>query len=115
MSSGEDAVWIDDLQIERASLAEWRAADLEPSRSVSGDVLWRIPSTASSDASLRVRARIDAVASPWYARSGPLIIDQPTAVSLVGFEAGAGARPGRLAGAVGAWPVCWCSAWAGER
>jgi len=97
LSSGEDAAWIDDLQIEQASLAEWRAAELESSRSVSGDVLWRVPTSASSDASLRVRARLDAVASPWTA-SGPLTIDQPTAVSLASFEVGVGQA---LAG----WPA----------
>lgn len=86
LNGGEDAAWIDDLRIEQASLAQWRVAELEPSRSVNGDVLWRVPNSASSDASLRVRARLDAVASPWTA-SGPLAIDQPTAVSLASFGA----------------------------
>jgi hypothetical protein len=97
LSRSEDAVWIDDLQIEQASLAEWRAAELEPSRSVNGDVLWRVPNSAASNASLRVRARLDAVAGPWSA-SGLLTIDRPTAVSLASFEAGVGQA---LAG----WPA----------
>ncbi|HSN75911.1 MAG TPA: M36 family metallopeptidase, partial [Anaerolineae bacterium] len=97
LSSGQDAAWIDDLQIEQASLAEWRPAELDPSRSVNGDVLWRVPNSASSDASLRVRARLGAVTGPWSA-SGPLTIDQPTAVSLASFEAGVGQA---LAG----WPA----------
>ncbi len=89
LSSGQDAAWIDDLQIEQASLAKWQAAELDPSRSVNGDVLWRVPTSASSDASLRVRTRVGAVVSPWTA-SGPLTIDQPTVVSLASFEAGVG-------------------------
>jgi hypothetical protein len=89
LSGGEDAAWIDDLQIEQASLAQWQAAELDPSRSVNGDVLWRVPTSASSDASLRVRTRVGAVVSPWTA-SGPLTIDQPTVVSLASFEAGVG-------------------------
>jgi hypothetical protein len=97
LSSGQDAAWIDDLQIEEASLVEWQAAELDPSRSVSGDVLWRVPTSASSNASLRVRTRLGAVVSPWTT-SGPLTIDQPTAVSLASFEAGVGQA---LAG----WPA----------
>jgi hypothetical protein len=87
LSSGEDAAWIDGLQIEQASLAEWRPAEIDPKRAASGEVLWRVPNQASSDASLRVRVRLDAVASPWSA-SGLLTIDEPTAVSLASFEAG---------------------------
>ncbi len=97
LSSGQDAAWIDDLQIEQVSLAEWRSAELESSRSVNGDVLWRVPNTASSSASLRVRVRLGAVAGPWTA-SGPMTIDQPTAVSLAGFEAGVGQ-------ALSGWPA----------
>jgi hypothetical protein len=97
LGEGEDAAWIDDLQIEQASLAQWQAAELDSSRSVNGDVLWRVPASASSDASLRVRARMGAVVSPWTA-SGPLTIDQPTAVSLASFEASVGQA---LAG----WPA----------
>ncbi len=97
LSGGQDAAWIDDLQIEQASLARWQAAELDPSRSVNGDVLWRVPNSASVDASLRVRTRVGAVVSPWTA-NGPLTIDQPTAVSLASFEAGVGLS---LAG----WPA----------
>lgn len=97
LSSGQDAAWIDDIEIEQASLAEWRPVQLDASRSVNGDVLWRVPNSASSDASLRVRPRLAAVVGPWDA-SGPLTIDQPTAVNLTSFEVSVGQT---LAG----WPA----------
>lgn len=89
LSSGEDAVWIDDVRVEAASLADWHAAELASGRPANGDALWRIPRSPSAAAGLRVRTRVGAVVSPWHTRTG-LIIDAPTAVSLVGFEAGAG-------------------------
>lgn len=90
LSSGADAVWIDDVQIEQASLAQWQPAELAPGQPANADALWRIPGSASSTAGLRVRARIGAISSPWHSSAAPLTIDAPTAVSLVGFEAGAG-------------------------
>ncbi len=105
LSSGQDAAWIDDLQIEQASLAEWRPAELETSRSVNGDVLWRVPNSASSTAGLRVRAQVGSVSSPWSA-SGLLTIDQPTAVSLASFEAG-------MERALAEWPALLVLALAG--
>ena len=105
LSSGQDAAWIDDLRVENASLAQWQPAELVPSGSTVGGWMWRVPNRAASEVSLRVRARLGAAASPWTV-GAPFAIDQPTAVSLAGFEAGvaqglAGPAPLLVAGLAG--------------
>ena len=87
LSSGQDAAWIDDLSIEQASLAQWQAADTTPVLSTANAMQWRVPNSASTDAGLRVRARLGTAVSPWTA-SAPFTVDEPTAVSLGSFEAG---------------------------
>lgn len=88
VSRGRDAAWVDAIVVEHTSLALWRPAELAPGRSANGAVLWRVPSAASPTAALRLRTRTGDVASPWVVRAD-LTIDAPTAVSLVGLEAGA--------------------------
>lgn len=105
LSSGQDAAWIEEIAIEQASLAQWQPADLMADRPVSGNALWRVPNSASSAASLRVRAQLDSVSSPWSA-SAPFTIDQPTAVSLASFEAG-------VTQALAGWPALLLLALAG--
>jgi hypothetical protein len=105
LSSGQDAAWIDDLRVENASLAQWQPAELVRSGSTAGGWMWRVPNEAASNASLRVRARLGAAASQWTV-GAPFAIDQPTAVSLAGFEAGVaqtltGPAPLLVAGLVG--------------
>ena len=97
LSSGQDAAWIEAIVVEQASLAQWQPAELAPGRSVSNDVLWRVPGDASANASLRVRAQLGLASSPWAA-SAPFTIDQPTAVSLASFEAG-------VTQALAGWPA----------
>jgi hypothetical protein len=105
LSSGQDAAWIDDLRVENASLAQWQPAELVPSGSTVGGWMWRVPNRAASEVSLRVRARLGSATSPWTV-GAPFAIDQPTAVSLAGFEAGvaetlAGPAPLLVAGLAG--------------
>lgn len=105
LNSGQDAAWIEAIVVEQASLARWQPVELAPGRSVSGDVLWRIPNSASSAASLRVRAELGSASSSWAA-SAPFTIDQPTAVSLASFEAG-------VTQALAGWPALLLMALAG--
>lgn len=97
VSSGQDAVWIDDLRVEAARLAVWRPGELSLNGSASHSGMWRVPGRAATDVNLRVRARLGEVSSAW-AESQPFIIDQPTAVSLASFEAG-------VARTLGNWPT----------
>lgn len=105
LSSGQDAAWIDDVRIEPVSLARWQPADTASDASAATAVRWRAPNSASSDAGLRVRARLGTAISPWTT-SAPFTIDEPTAVSLAGFEAGMaqtlGGRRPLLAGSLAA-------------
>jgi hypothetical protein len=87
LSSGQDAAWIDDVHIEQVSLALWQPADTRPVSSTVNAVQWRVPNSASTDAGLRVRARLGTAASLWTT-SARFTIDEPTAVSLGSFEAG---------------------------
>jgi hypothetical protein len=105
LSSAQDAAWIDDLRVEAASLAEWQPGELTRSGSNPSGWMWRVPNSASSNASLRVRARLGAASSPWTV-SDRFAIDQPTAVSLASFEADmaktlTGPAPALLAGLAG--------------
>lgn len=117
VSRGQDAAWIDDLRVEEASLAQWQPGALSPNGTASNSGMWRVPGRAASDASLRVRARLGEVVSPWT-ESAPFIIDQPTAVSLASFEAGVAQTlsnwPSLLAGALVAL-LATCGAMAGWR
>lgn len=93
VSSADDAVWLSDVRVDRVSLAEWQLAEVEPSRSATGAVLWRVPKDASTAAGLRIRSQLGTVNSPWASVSRALTIDEPTAVELASFTAQNNALP----------------------
>ena len=86
LSQGEDTARIDNLRIENISLASWHPADIAMNAQAGG--LWRVPAEGSPDARLRVRSRLGSVVSPWTLSQQQLIIEEPTAVGLAGFQAG---------------------------
>lgn len=95
---GDDAAWIDALVLVNISLADWQPAALAPGKPANGNILWRIPHTASADVGLRVRTRTGAVVGPWQMAVGPLTIEAPTAVGLRDFATRAsGAQPHQAA------------------
>lgn len=86
VSEGKDTVAIDNLRVENVSLAHWRAADM--ALDASGG-RWRVPDAGSNNVRLRVRSRLGDLVSPWTVGQQQLVIEEPTAVGLAGFEAGA--------------------------
>ena len=85
LSEGQDTAWIDNLRIENVSQAHWRPADVAFDGSGGR---WRVPDVGSDSARLRVRARLDDVISSWTDGQQTLVIEEPTAVGLAGFQAG---------------------------
>ena len=87
-AAGQNRVWLDDVRIENASLAEWQDVEVTPSGTEQVDAQWRTPPEASQAAKVRVRARLGDVVSPWDSSDHDFVIDEPTAVRLSLFAAG---------------------------
>lgn len=87
LSQGADTAWIDNLRITNASLANWRPAEVTLEGHGGS---WQAPDAGSRAARLRVRARLGDVVSPWSVGQQVLVIEEPTAVGLAGFQAGPG-------------------------
>ena len=88
MGSGQNRVWLDEVRIENASLAEWQDVEVTPGGTGQVDAQWRTPEDASQAAKVRVRARLGDVVSPWDSSNQDFVIDEPTAVRLSLFAAG---------------------------
>ena len=88
LGTGQNRVWLDDVRIENASLAEWQDVEVTPSGTGQVDAQWRTPEDASPAAKVRVRARLGDVVSPWDSSNQDFVIDEPTAVRLSLFAAG---------------------------
>lgn len=88
LGAGQNRVWLDDVRIENASLAEWQDVEVTPGGTGQIDAQWRTLDEASQAAKVRVRARLGDVISPWDSSDQDFVIDEPTAVRLSQFEAG---------------------------
>ena len=85
LSQGDDTVLIDNLRIDNVSQAHWRPAEVTFD---GAGGRWRVPDVGSDGARLRVRTRLGDVVSPWTDGQQALVIEEPTAVGLAGFQAG---------------------------
>lgn len=94
VSSGQDLALIDDVDIGNVSLANWHDVDLVPNNPTGANVTWRIPNVSSAAVKIRVRARLNGVASQWDTSDRTFVIGEPAAVRLTGLAAAATARSG---------------------